>query len=204
MIYSSRPGQVLRGDKWIDEKHLAASGEAPQVETVEPAPLVWQEVERAQGSGVDYRNCCIEARFDKRGKKYYRAVARIEDDEYPGERFKCSKEYRACDAADVQLIDASKHIDGHTKQQEERTRAAVARSHMDERTQAAMTDMRHVMAETFNDLIYPYKMWQVERDRLMARKREQAEARGVLRLALEALADEPDLVDMLKALVKDG
>jgi hypothetical protein len=143
----------------------------------------------------------IEVRW-KAGQKLYRAIARLDDPGYSGLSEKRSDIYRACDEADSRPVDAYTFTDPRGEQYRRDVAAAVARSHMNP-DQAAMSDMRQLLREMENDLLYPYKLWQQEQIRIRAHKAEQAAARQQLRLALEALADEPDLFVMLRELVKN-
>jgi hypothetical protein len=143
----------------------------------------------------------IEVRW-KAGQKLYRARARLDDPSYTGLSEKRSDVYRACDEAEPVPVPAYSFVNPQQEQYQRAIAAAVARSHMNP-DQAALSDMRQLLREMENDLLFPYKKWMMEQERLRAKKAEQAQARGVLRLALEALADEPDLLALLKELVKE-
>jgi hypothetical protein len=144
----------------------------------------------------------IEVRY-KSGKKLYRAIARLDDPSYQGLAEKRSDAFEACDEADPEPVDAYSFVNPPQEQYKRNVAAAVARSHMNP-DQAALSDMRKLLREMENDLLFPYKKWQMERDRLLAVKREQAAARALVRLALlpESLSDDPEFAALLKEAVK--
>jgi hypothetical protein len=143
----------------------------------------------------------IEVRW-KAGQKLYRAIARLDDPAYTGPSEKRSDVYRAEDSADPAPVDAYAFVNPSAEQYKRNVAAAVVRSHM-RLDQAAISDMRYKLRELEADLAYPYKLWQQEQIRIRAKKAEQAAARAQLRLALEALEDEPDLLAMLREQVKN-
>jgi hypothetical protein len=137
-----------------------------------------------------YETAGIEARIED-GQKYYRARFALQDDNYPGEQGpKFSPEYRALDAADAQLVGAYDVINPLGLQQQRNLEAAVIRSHM-QGDQAAMSDMRKHLANLEADLLYPYRQWMQEQERIgMRRAASDQEIAHLLQIDVELMTGE--------------
>jgi hypothetical protein len=139
-------------------------GKFQDPEIDEPSPQQDSEWIRIDGTDEAF----IEMRF-KDGVKLYRSVAVLScSEEYPGEKHAISGSFEAFDAADTEPVDAYAHFNPGLVQAQRNTAAAIARSHMDTSTQAALSDMRKIANELLADLEYPYKAWQQRNERHVA------------------------------------
>jgi len=191
---------VWRNGVQIEENHLSSKG-LPQADVPAPAPLdEWTTFEGSESNGLQVRW------LD--GKKQYRAVARIDDESYSGERGpRYSKEYEACDDADVAPVDAYSFINPGAEMARRQIDAAVARRLMRD-GQAAPSDMRLLLREMEADLTRPYFLWQQARQRHADRMGQTATLRAQIAVMLEdieadGMTDEYKLfIDSLQKLLQ--